>query len=398
MALPPEALPLTGIVVADFSRVLAGPLATMTLADLGARVIKIERTGEGDDTRHWGPPFSPTGSTYFESVNRNKESIELDLTTDADRAVAIAIASNADILVENFKPGGATSLGLGYDELSVLNPGLIYASISGFGSGRGAELPGYDFIVQAVGGLMSITGDPEGPPMKVGVAVVDILTAKDATIGILAALQARNETGLGRRLEVNLLSSLQGALANQGQSHLGAGLTPRQMGNAHPSIAPYELLHCRDKPLALACGNDRQFVATLRVLGLESLLSDERFLTNSARVEHRAELVTALEGRLATRTASYWQTALTAVGVPAGQVGSIADGLELARALDLAPTIEVKDASGNPSGAQFRSPISWTPAVTPRTAAPPALGEHNDSVRHWLASRPGGVTPEISSD
>ena len=164
MALPPEALPLTGIVVADFSRVLAGPLATMTLADLGARVIKIERPGEGDDTRHWGPPFSPTGSTYFESVNRNKESIELDLTTDADRAVAIAIASNADIVVENFKPGGATSLGLGYDELSVLNPGLIYASISGFGSGRGAELPGYDFIVQAVGGLMSITGDPEGPP------------------------------------------------------------------------------------------------------------------------------------------------------------------------------------------------------------------------------------------
>ncbi|MFM9877134.1 MAG: CaiB/BaiF CoA transferase family protein, partial [Rhodoglobus sp.] len=219
----PEALPLTGIVVADFSRVLAGPLATMTLADLGARVIKIERPGEGDDTRHWGPPFSPTGSTYFESVNRNKESIELDLTTDADREVAIGIASNADILVENFKPGGMASLGLGYEELSALNPGLIYASISGFGSGAGAELPGYDFMVQAVGGLMSITGEFGGPPMKVGVAVVDILTAKDATIGILAALHSRSETGLGRLLEVNLLSSLQGALANQGQAHLGAG-------------------------------------------------------------------------------------------------------------------------------------------------------------------------------
>ena len=385
----PDALPLTGIVVADFSRVLAGPMATMTLADLGARVIKIERPGTGDDTRHWGPPFSPTGSTYFESVNRNKESIELDLSTDADRAVAVAIASNADILVENFKPGGMASLGLGYDALSALNPGLIYASISGFGSGSGAELPGYDFIVQAVGGLMSITGAPGGPPMKVGVAVVDILAAKDATIGILAALQARKVTGVGRLLEVNLLSSLQGSLVNQGQACLGAGMAPRPMGNAHPSIAPYELLNCQDKPLALACGNDRQFVAILRVLGLDSLRDDERFLTNSARVDHRPALVAALESRLTTRTASYWQTAFTAVGVPAGQVGSIADGVELARTLDLAPTIEVQDAAGNARGTQFRSPITWTPAVTPRTAAPPALGEHNDSVRRWLAPLAG---------
>jgi len=389
MSRSPEALPLTGVVVADFSRVLAGPLATMTLADLGARVIKIERRGEGDDTRQWGPPFSPTGSTYFESVNRNKESIELDLTFDADRAVAVAIASNADILVENFMPGRMAALGLGYETLSALNPRLIYASISGFGSGSGAELPGYDFMVQAVGGLMSITGESGGQPMKVGVAVVDILTAKDATIGILAALQARNKTGIGRLLEVNLLSSLQGALANQGQAHLGAGVTPRQMGNAHPSIAPYELLNCQDRPLALACGNDRQFVAILGVLGLDSLLSDERFLTNRARVDNRPALVTALESRLTTHTASHWQTAFTAVGVPAGQVGSIADGIELARALDLAPTIEVQDASGKPLGTQFRSPISWTPAVTPRTAAPPALGEHNDSVRRWLASLPG---------
>lgn len=384
-----EALPLAGIVVADFSRVLAGPLATMTLADLGARVIKIERPGDGDDTRHWGPPFSPTGSTYFESVNRNKESVELDLTNDADRAVAIAIASNADILVENFKPGGMAGFGLGYEALSALNPRLIYASISGFGSGSGAELPGYDFLVQAVGGLMSITGESGGPPMKVGVAVVDILTAKDATIGMLAALEARNATGLGRRLEVNLLSSLQGALANQGQAHLGAGVTPRQMGNAHPSIAPYELLNCRDKPLALACGNDRQFAAILRALGLDSLVTDERFLTNSARVDHRPALIMALESRLITQTASHWQSVFRAAGVPAGPVGSIADGVELARALGLAPTIEVQDASGNPRGTQFRSPISWTPAVTPRTAAPPALGEHNDSVRHWLASLPG---------
>jgi crotonobetainyl-CoA:carnitine CoA-transferase CaiB-like acyl-CoA transferase len=385
MSRSPEALPLTGIVVADFSRVLAGPLATMTLADLGARVIKIERPGEGDDTRHWGPPFTPTGSTYFDSVNRNKESIELDLTIDADRAVAVAIASNADVLVENFRPGGMASLGLGYETLSALNPRLIYASISGFGSGTGAGLPGYDFTVQALGGLMSITGEAGGPPMKVGVAIVDVLTAKDATIGILAALQARHDTGLGRLLEVNLLSSLQGALANQGQAHLGAGVTPRQMGNVHPSIAPYELLNCQDRPLVLACGNDRQFGAMLAVLGLESLGSDERFLTNRARVEHRPALVTALESRLATQPAAHWQAALSAVGVPAGQVGSIADGVELARSLDLAPTIEVQDASGTPRGSQFRSPITWTPAIAPRTVAPPTLGEHNGAVRRWLA-------------
>jgi crotonobetainyl-CoA:carnitine CoA-transferase CaiB-like acyl-CoA transferase len=277
------------------------------------------------------------------------------------------------------------SLGLGYGALSGLNPRLIFASISGFGGGSGAELPGYDFTVQALGGLMSITGAPDGPPMKVGVAVVDILAAKDVTIGILAALQARNETGFGRLLEVNLLSSLQGALANQGQAYLGAGVMPRQMGNAHPSIAPYELLNCQDGPLALACGNDRQFVAILGVLGLDSLQSDERFLTNRARVENRPALVAALESRLTTHTASHWQTAFTAVGVAAGQVGSIANGVELARALDLAPTIEVQDASGNSAGTQFRSPITWTPAVAPRTVAPPTLGEHNESVRRWLA-------------
>ena len=381
-----DGLPLAGLVVADFSRILAGPLATMTLADLGARVIKIERPHHGDDTRQWGPPFSTTGSTYFESVNRNKESIALDLADEADRAVAVDIAVNADIVVENFKPGGMAALGLGYETLSAQNPGLIYASISGFGSGGGAELPGYDFMVQAVGGLMSITGDSGGEPTKVGVAVVDILTAKDATIGILAALHSRKETGLGRLLEVNLLSSLQGALANQGQAYLGAGVTPSRMGNAHPSIAPYELLNCNDTPLAIACGNDRQFAAILRVLGLESLLSDERFVTNSARVRNRPDLIRVLEERLDTQSASFWQAAFTAVGVPAGQVGSIAEGIDLAHSLDLAPTIEIQDASGQTTGTQIRNPITWNPPVAPRTAAPPALGEHNDSVRRWLAS------------
>jgi crotonobetainyl-CoA:carnitine CoA-transferase CaiB-like acyl-CoA transferase len=389
MTLSNQRLPLEGLLVADFSRVLAGPLATMTLADLGARVIKVERPDEGDDTRHWGPPFSATGSTYFESVNRNKESLCLDLTDAADRAVAVDLALHADILIENFKPGRLAQLGLGYAVLSEQNPGLIYASISGFGSDTGADLPGYDFMVQAVGGLMSITGDAGGSPTKVGVAVVDILTAKDATIGILAALHSRSESGLGRLLEVNLLSSLQGALANQGQAYLGSGVTPLRMGNAHPSIAPYELLNCSDKQLALACGNDRQFAVILGVLGLDSLLTDGRFLTNTARVQNRPELVAALESRLTTGTAAAWQASLTAVGVPAGQVGTIADGIALAHSLELEPTIEVQDASGRTTGTQLRSPITWSPPVAPRTAAPPALGEHSASVREWLSSLHG---------
>jgi crotonobetainyl-CoA:carnitine CoA-transferase CaiB-like acyl-CoA transferase len=382
------ALPLAGLLVADFSRVLAGPLATMTLADLGARVIKVERPGTGDDTRHWGPPFSATGSTYFDSVNRNKESICLDLGDAADLVVARELAIRADVLVENFKPGGMDRLGLGYDELSAANPGLIYASVSGFGSTGGAQLPGYDFIVQALGGLMSITGEAAGSPTKVGVAMVDILTAKDLIIGVLAAVNARHSTGRGSRLEVNLLSSLQGALANQGQAYLGAEVVPHRMGNQHPSIAPYELLECADTALAVACGNDSQFRSILAVLSLDALLGDERFLTNSARVAHRAELVAVLESRLATASAASWQAAFTAAGVPAGQVGSIADGIDLAERLGLAPTIDVQDAAGAITGRQIRSPISFSPPLIARTEAPPALGEHTISVRHWLATEP----------
>jgi len=242
--------------VADFSRILAGPLATMTLADLGARVIKVERPGAGDDTRSWGPPFSEAGqATYFESVNRNKESLELDLADPADREVARALALRADVLVENFKVGGLDKLGLGYEELSAAHPGLVYASISGFGDREGASLAGYDFVVQALGGLMDVTGEAGGEAMKSGVALVDVLTAKDATIAILAALRARESTGRGSHVKVNLLSSLQGALVNQGQAYLGAGVVPTRKGNVHPSIAPYQSLRCADAPLAVACGN-----------------------------------------------------------------------------------------------------------------------------------------------
>jgi len=392
---PATSRPLDGILVADFSRVLAGPLATVTLADLGARVIKVERPGSGDDTRSWGPPFSATGSTYFESVNRNKESLCLDLADEADLAVARALAVKADVLVENFKPGGMDRLGLGYDSLQAENPGLVYASITGFGRIGGADLLGYDFMVQALGGLMSVTGDESGP-MKVGVALVDVLTAKDATIAVLAALNARAATGLGARLEVNLLSSLQGALANQAQAYLGAGVVPGRMGNRHPSIVPYQLLACADGPLAVACGNDGQFAKLVRVLGDEGLATDPRFSTNSARVHHREELVRLLEARLAQAPALSWQNRLTAVGVPAGQVATIAEGIELAESLGLEPTIEVQDASGATVGRQIRHPVSWTPPLAPRRSAPPSLGEHSDAIRAWLAgSKPKPAAPEV---
>jgi len=386
----PVGAPLHGIVVADFSRVLAGPLATMTLADLGARVIKVEKPGSGDDTRSWGPPFSETGSTYFDSVNRNKESVALnlnDVSAGGDNELARELAARSDVVIENFKPGGMAKLGLGYEAVAALNPTVIYVSISGFGSAGGADLPGYDFMVQAVGGLMSITGDSDaagGQPTKVGVAVVDILTAKDATIGILAALNARHATGQGAHLEVNLLSSLQGALANQAQAFLGAGVIPTRMGNAHPSIAPYELLACADVPLAVACGNDGQFAAVVRTLGIPDVAADERFATNSARVRNRPALVTLLEEQLTTATAEHWQGLLTAAGVPAGKVGTIEDGIALAEELGLEPTIEVVRPDGSLAARQIRHPITWQPGfATPRDAAP-LVGQHTEAIKAWL--------------
>ncbi len=257
--------PLQGILVADFSRVLAGPLATATLADLGATVIKVERPGAGDDTRHWGPPWTQNSSSYFEAANRSKRSVELDLADEDDRALAVELAGRADVVVENFREGTLARKGLGYEQVSAANPGVVYVSVTGFGSAGGAALPGYDFLVQAVGGLMSITGTPE-EPTKVGVALVDVLTAKDAVIGTLAALRHRDATGHGQRVEVNLLSSLLGSLANQASAYLATGTPPGRMGNQHPSIAPYETLAAKDGQLAVCCGNDRQFAALARVL------------------------------------------------------------------------------------------------------------------------------------
>ena len=379
--------PLDGLLVADFSRVLAGPLCTMTLADLGARVVKVERPGTGDDTRSWGPPFSATGATYFESVNRNKQSVCLDFNDPQERELAQELARRADVLVENFIPGTLDRVGLGYPELSGQHPGLIYASITGFGAAAGRHLPGYDFIVQALGGLMSITGDADGAPYKAGVALVDVLTAKDATIAILAALAAREQTGHGSHVQVNLLSSLQGALANQGQAYLGAGIVPGRMGNEHPSIAPYQLVQCADGPLAIACGNDRQFSRLTTELGIPALAQDPRFATNTARVEHRNILIPLLERALAAAPAREWQERLIAAEVPAGRVAGIDESLDLAERLGLEPTIDVHDAAGRTVGRQVRHPATWEPPLATFSAAPPRLGEHTDDVLAWLRGK-----------
>ena len=376
-------LPLDGILVADFSRVLAGPYATTMLADLGARLIKVERTGSGDDTRAWGPPWTDNSASYFESANRNKESVTLDLSNPHDLTLARELASRADIFVENFRPGALGKFGLDYDSVNALNPEVVYCSISGFGSGEGAHLRGYDILVQAVGGLMSITGEPDaagGTPMKSGVALVDVLTGKDAALGILAALYARRGLGQGQHVEVNLLSSLLASLVNQASSFLATGRPPGRLGNAHPSIAPYELLPCADGPIAIACGNDGQFKKLALTIGDESLAEDARFATNAARVEHRPELVAALSTLLARENASTWVKRLLAVGVPAGNVGSIAEGFALATELGLEPAVEV----GRGQPAQVRHPISYSATPVTRYQAPPRLGEHDQAVRAWL--------------
>ncbi|WP_300682814.1 CoA transferase [Nocardioides sp.] len=372
--------PLAGILVADFSRVLAGPLATATLADLGADVIKVERPGSGDDTRAWGPPWTTNTSSYFEAPNRSKRSITLDLEDPDDLAVAWRLAERADIVVENFKTGTLARHGLGFVDVAARNPGVVYCSITGFGSGAGADLAGYDFLIQAVGGLMSITGEPDGAPMKVGVALVDVLTAKDATTAILAALRHRDATGQGQHVEVNLLSSLLGSLVNQASTYLSTGREPSRMGNAHPSIAPYELLATADAPLALACGNDAQFVRLVGVLGRADLATDPRFSTNPARVEHRPALVVELERALAQATSAQWVERLGAVGIPAGRVASIGEAFALARDLGLEPTVEVGD--GRP--AQVRHPATYSATPVERYVAPPTLGQHSDEIRRWL--------------
>ncbi|WP_245976490.1 CaiB/BaiF CoA transferase family protein [Amycolatopsis palatopharyngis] len=364
---------LDNLRILDLSRVLAGPFATMMLADLGATVTKVERPGTGDETRSWGPPYDEDGeSTYFQSVNRNKDSIVLDLTEAGDLERARKLALEADVLVENFRPGVLDRLGLGYEVLRADNPDLVYCSITGFGSGQGAALPGYDLLIQALGGLMSITGQPEGEPQKVGVAVVDVLTGLFASVGILAALRHRDATGEGQRVDVDLLSSLLAALVNQGAAYTSGDVVPGRMGNQHPSIAPYELLTCAEGELVLAVGNDRQFAALSEVLDAPELAADTRFASNTDRVRNRQDLRAALLERLATRSAQDWAERLTARRVPAGVVNDVGGAFRLAADLGLDPVVTLPRADGT-AVALTRNPIGLSVTPPRYHSAPPRL-------------------------
>ncbi|MFI0466316.1 CaiB/BaiF CoA transferase family protein [Saccharopolyspora sp. 5N102] len=387
-----ETLPLEGVVVADFSRVLAGPYATMLLADLGATVIKVERPEGGDDTRSWGPPWTEHSSAYFESVNRSKRSIALDLADPAGQEAARRLIRRADVLVENFKSGSLARYGLDHESALGINPRLVYASISGFGSKEGAHLPGYDFVVQALGGLMSITGEADGAPMKVGVALVDVLTGKDAALGIMAALRHRELTGRGQHVEVNLLSSLLASLANQMSNLLTTGVAPQRMGNRHPSIAPYEALRCEDAFLAVAVGNDGQFRKLCDALGLVALPDDPRFATNAQRVANREELAKQLENVLGARTAADWQRRLQGVGIACGQVNDLSRAVHYAESLGLRPMVD----PGGGAAMQVRTPIDFSGHGTAEVAAPPLLGEHTEEVLAWLEDSEQQLSPLVS--
>jgi crotonobetainyl-CoA:carnitine CoA-transferase CaiB-like acyl-CoA transferase len=364
---------LQDIRVLDFSRVLAGPFATMMLGDFGATVTKVERPGGGDETRSWGPPYDERGeATYFQSVNRNKQSIVLDLREEGDVQRARELASESDVIVENFRPGVMDRLGLSYEQLRVQQPSLIYCSITGFGAGAGAQLPGYDLLVQALGGLMSITGEPDGEPQKVGVAVVDVLAGLFATVGIMAALRHRDAGGEGQLVEVDLLSALLGALVNQGSAYTIAGVVPGRMGNEHPSIAPYAPFPTADGELVVAVGNDRQFSALCQVLGEPELAEDARFNSNSGRVANRQALHEQLHERLAARPASEWARLLTEARVPAGVVNDVAGAFALAKTLGLAPTVSIAREDGS-DVVLTRNPVTLSDTPASYRSAPPLL-------------------------
>jgi crotonobetainyl-CoA:carnitine CoA-transferase CaiB-like acyl-CoA transferase len=368
---------LADLRIVDFSRVLAGPLATMVLADLGAEVIKVERPGTGDETRRWGPPYDETGmATYFQAVNRNKASVALDLGTDGGRERARELVAGADVVVENFRPGTMDAFGLGYDALAGNNPGLVYCSITGFGTDAGAGLPGYDLLIQALGGLMSITGAPDGEPQKVGVALVDVICGLFAAVGILAAVRHRDRTGQGQRVQLDLLSCLLAALVNQGAAYTLAGEVAGRMGNSHPSVAPYEVLRAADADLVLAVGTDGQFRALCATLGCPALAEDEAFATNTARVGNRERLRAELQERLRKRPAGEWVAALSGAGVPAGQVNDIAGAFALAQRLGLAPVVDVARVDGS-AVRLTRNPIGLSATPVSYRTAPPALGEQS---------------------
>lgn len=383
--------PLAGMVVADFSHVLSGPYATMTLGDLGADVIRIEQPGQGDQTRGWGPPFVDGQSAYFLSVNRNKRSVALDVRSDEGLEVARALIDRADVLVQNFRPGVMEDLGLDYDTVSQTNPGLVYCSISAFGTTEQAVgLPGYDLLVQAASGLMSITGTEEGQPVKVGVAVADVITGLNVAVGALAALHHRAVTGRGQHVEVSLFSSMLAGLVNQASTYLAGGGVPRAMGMRHPSIAPYECFTTRTRQVIIAVGTDRQFAGLCTALGLGEIANDPKFATNEARVAHRHELFQLLNGAIRQRDADDLINELVSVGVPCGPINSIKEAFEFAEKIGVEPIAGTEQLVGPQISPQVSSPIHLSETPVSYRRPPPRLGEHTVEVLDAL-----GLSREI---
>lgn len=375
---------LAGVRVLDLSRVLAGPYCSMLLADYGADVIKVEEPGSGDGTRSWGPPWVGDQSAYFLSANRNKRSLAVNLKSRAGRELIHQIAAQADIVLENFKPGGAARLGCGYATLAALNPRLIYCSITGYGqTGPYKDRAGYDFIIQAQGGIMAVTGPVEGEPSKVGVAITDITTGLYACTAILAALHERERSGVGQYIDVSLLDSQIAWLANVGQNYLATGCTPARYGNAHASIVPYETFPTSDGWIAVGVGSDEQFRKFCALAGQPELAADERYRTNAARVAHRTILIPLLQEIFCSRTGAAWLAGLEAIGIPAGPINDVATALEDPQVQARAMVQEIDHPTAGPM--KLLGPVaklSRTPAAI--RSAPPALGWHTDEVLREL--------------
>src|SRR5580704_5464029 len=358
----------------------------MLLADLGADVIKVESPG-GDDTRNWAPPARDGVSTYFLAINRNKRSVALDLREDADRAAAVELARRADIMVENFKPGGLARFGLDYASVSAGNPKIIYASISGFGAGGGKDIPGYDLVVQAMSGLMSLTGDPDGPPYRAGISAFDVMAGLHTAIGILAALHHRSGTGQGQHVQANLMSSALSGMVNQTSAYAAGGVVPFRMGNSHPSLFPYEPLPTGDGDMIITAGNDTQFRKLCDVLGAPELADDPRFATNPGRTANRDVLKPLLAEKLAAKSATEWFDQLIGVGVPCGPINTVDKGIEFAEKLGLEPVVTA--GTGDRTRPTMRHPVTFSKTPASYPLAPPELDEQGEQIRAWLAAEEG---------
>lgn len=373
--------PLEGVVVADFSRVLAGPYCTMLLADLGATVIKVEAPA-GDDTRRWIPPHRNGVSTYYLAVNRNKQSVVLDLKDQDDLETAYQIIDRADVFVENFKPGGLKQFGLDADSVAARWPHLIHTSITGFGTEGGASMPGYDLLAQAVSGMMHVTGSQDGPPQRAGVAIFDVVAGLHAAVGILAALVDRGRTAQGQHVSLNLLSSALSSLVNQTEGAVAGGNDPMRMGNEHPSLFPYGPFQANDREIVICCGNDSQFRRMMECIGRGDLADDERFATMEVRNANRDALRAAMEAALNAATAEEWFERLQNVGVPCSPILTVKEGVQFADDLGLDP---VADAGmGEDAVPTVRNPIGLSRSAIRYDKAPPALGADYEAVQEWI--------------